>query len=277
VFGKGGYATFPAVFAARILGIPVVLHESDSEPGLVNKWAGKFAQKIALSYPTAAEFFPAGKTAYTGNPVRKEIQDPLTTESHKLLGLEPDVPTIFVLGGSQGSRAINNILMDALPDLVLKYQIIHQTGKNNFKVIGETAEVVLLKNPNKDRYKAFDYLNVLQMRASSGVADLIISRAGSTIFEIALWGKPSIIIPIPETISHDQRSNAYAYARSGACEVIEEKNLTHHVLVAEVTRIISNPEEKEKMHKAAAEFARRDSAQLIAKEILQIAMSHDQK
>jgi len=275
VFGKGGYVSFPALFAARILGIPVVIHESDSIPGRVNLWAKKFAKRIAISYPEAGKFFPKDKTAYTGNPIRKEIIEPLVEGAHELLGLDPSVPTVLILGGSQGAKFINETVMDALPELVKNYQVIHQTGKNNFAVIKQTAEVVLLNNQNKNRYKVFDYLNDLNMRAGVGVSQLIVSRAGSTIFEIAVWGKPSIIIPIPEPTSHDQRSNAYAYARTGAAEVIEEKNLTAHVLIGEIERIISSQEEKEKMSQAAKSFARVDAARLIADEIMSIGLEHE--
>lgn len=275
VFGKGGYASFPALFAARILRIPVVIHESDTRPGKVNSWAGKFAQKIAVSYPESVKFFPQGKTADTGNPVRKEILEPLTAGAHEFLHLETGVPVIFILGGSQGAQHINEVIMDVLPILVSKYQIIHQTGKKNIEIMKETADVVLDKNPNKDRYKPFDYLNLLSMRMAAGAADIIISRAGSTIFEIASWAVASIIIPIPEKISHDQRTNAYAYAATGACEVIEEKNLTGHILISEIDRIIGNPIEQKKMSEAAKAFSRKDSARLIAKEILDIALSHE--
>jgi UDP-N-acetylglucosamine--N-acetylmuramyl-(pentapeptide) pyrophosphoryl-undecaprenol N-acetylglucosamine transferase len=275
VFGKGGYASFPALFAAKILRIPVIIHESDSTPGKVNAWAGKFARRIAISYPEAARFFKKEKVAYTGNPLRKEIQEPLTVGAHKLLQLSEGIPTILILGGSQGSVFINEVVMDALPDLVKKYQVIHQTGKRNIKVMEETRDVVLQSNPYKDRYKLFDYLNVLNLRASAGVADIVVSRGGSTVFEIASWGKPSIIIPIPEPTSHDQRTNAYSYARSGAAIVIEEKNLAGSLLVSEIDRIIETPGEKEKMIKSATDFARRDSAKLIAQEILAIALEHD--
>ena len=275
IFGKGGYASFAALLAGRILGIPVVIHESDSVPGKVNKWAGKFARKIALSYPDAISFFPQGKTAYTGNPIRKEIMEPLTEGADKILHIDINIPTILILGGSQGSKIINEVVMDVLPQLVEKYQVIHQTGKNNFKVIEETANVVLLNNINKDRYKIFDYLNVLNMRLSAGVANLVISRAGSTIFEIASWGKPSIIIPIPEVTSHDQRSNAYAYSRSGSALVIEEKNLTPHLFISEIDRLISNKEILLKMSQSAKAFSRKDSAHLIAEEIMAIALEHE--
>ena len=279
VFGKGGYTSFPALLAARILRIPVIIHESDSIPGKVNEWASKFAERIAVSYPDAAEFFTDGKNtkkiAYTGNPIRKEVEEPLTVGSHKFFNFDTNVQTVLVLGGSQGARFINEIIMDILPELVKKYQVIHQTGKKNIKVIEETRDVILQDSEHKERYRPFDYLNVLNLRMSAGIADLVVSRAGSTIFEIASWGRPSIIIPIPEPTSHDQRSNAYAYARSAAAEVIEEKNLSPHVLFSEIDRILSSPEEKEKMANAAKRFARRDAAKLIAEEITKIALTHE--
>lgn len=275
VFGKGGYVSFPVLFAARILGIPVVIHESDSKPGRVNAWAGKFARKIAISYPDAINYFDKNKTAYTGNPIRKIIEEPQTSGSHEFFKFDQNIPTIFILGGSLGAKYINEVLMQALPELVSKYQIIHQTGKLNESIVSETSKVVLNENKNIDRYKSFGYLNSLNMRMAAGIADLIISRAGSTIFEIAAWGKPSIIIPIPEPTSHDQRSNAYSYARSGACQVIEEKNLTAGVLLSEIERIITNPEIKQKMSTSAKSFARLDSAKLIAEQITAIGLEHE--
>jgi UDP-N-acetylglucosamine--N-acetylmuramyl-(pentapeptide) pyrophosphoryl-undecaprenol N-acetylglucosamine transferase len=275
VFGKGGYTSFPALFAARILNIPVVIHESDSTPGKVNAWAGKFAKRIAVSYPEAEKFFPEGKTAYTGNPIRKEVKEAMRDGAYEMLNLNPEIPTILVLGGSQGAKFINDVIINALPSLVSKYQILHQTGKKNFSIVEETKNVVLNGNKDIGNYRAYDYLDVLKLRAAAGVADLIISRAGSTIFEIAAWGKPSIIIPIPVETSHDQRSNAYSYARSGACEVIEEKNLTEHILVSEIESILANQAEKEAMIKSALSFSRKDSARLIAQEIVAIALEHE--
>ncbi|MSU45045.1 MAG: UDP-N-acetylglucosamine--N-acetylmuramyl-(pentapeptide) pyrophosphoryl-undecaprenol N-acetylglucosamine transferase [Candidatus Zambryskibacteria bacterium] len=275
IFSKGGYASFPALFAARILRIPVVIHESDSIPGKVNAWAGKFARKVAVSYPDAVQYFKKEKTAYTGNPIRKDIKETLRAGSYELFGFTEAIPTLLILGGSQGSKFINEVIMDSLPQMVKKYQVVHQVGKNNISIIEETANVVLLNSSHKDRYKPSAYLNVLNMRMAASIADIIISRAGSTIFEIALWGKPSIIVPIPEPTSHDQRSNAYAYARSGGAIVIEEKNLTSGVLLSEIERILSNPTEKEKMSHSASAFARADSAQLIAQEVISIALEHE--
>lgn len=276
VFGKGGFASFPALFSAWILGIPIVIHESDIVPGKVNAWVGKFAKRIAVSYPESVDYFPKNKTAYTGNPIRKEIMEPQNTGSHEFLQLNETIPTILVLGGSQGAQKINDLIIDALPYLVKNYQVIHQTGKNNIKIIKETADVVLLNNPNKDRYRPYDYLDLLTIRMAAGASDIIVSRAGSTIFEIASWAKPSILIPITKSNGDHQRKNAYSYARAGGCVVIEEKNLTSNILLAEINRILQNPNEKDKMIESAKNFSRRDAAKLIAKEILSIGLKHEE-
>lgn len=275
VFGKGGSGSFPTLLAARLFRIPVVIHESDAAPGRVNLWAGKFAVKIALSYPDAAEYFPKEKVAFTGNPVRKALMLPAREGVNEFLKLEPGVPVLYVTGGSQGAEAVNEAILAALPELVETYQIIHQTGDANIKEVQQRARVALANSAHKDRYKPYAYLSDQALRMVAGVAQLVISRAGSTIFEIALWGIPSIIIPIPEPISHDQTKNAYAYARSGASTVIEQGNLTPHLLVSEVTRILSDKQLHTTMSTAARAFARADAARLVADALLSIGLSHE--
>lgn len=274
IFGKGGYASFPALLAGKLLRIPVVIHESDSVPGRVNAWAGKFASKIAISYPESVKFFPEGKTAYTGNPIRKDIMTALSQGAHEYLNLDPNIPTILVIGGSQGAQLINDTLIDALPRLVEKYQIIHQTGKSNLPIVKNTADVVLLTSPHKDRYKPFDYLNNLALRMAAGASSLVISRAGSSLFEIASWEKPSIVIPITKSNGDHQRMNAYAYARTGAAVVLEEANLSGNILSAEVDRLITNPDVLAKMSAATKVSQHPDAARKIATEILNIALTH---
>jgi len=282
VFGKGGYGSFPALVAARILRIPVVIHESDSSPGRVNAWAGKFAKKIAISYPSAADSFKkasesagGGVIAFTGSPVRKEVAVPLTNGAHEFLNLENETPVILILGGSQGAQSINDTILDALPELVKKYQIIHQTGRKNFENVKEIAKTTLKDNQYSYRYHPFDYLNDLAMRMSAGAADIVVSRAGSSIFEIALWKKPSIIIPLPESVSHDQTQNAFDYARTGAAIVIEENNLTAHILMSEIDRIMANPRIRGLMAEDAAAFAKPTAAEKIAEVILDLSLEHE--
>jgi UDP-N-acetylglucosamine--N-acetylmuramyl-(pentapeptide) pyrophosphoryl-undecaprenol N-acetylglucosamine transferase len=277
VFGKGGYASFPALLAARILRIPVVIHESDSHPGRVNAWAGKFADRVAISYAEAAQYFPAGKVALTGQPVRKEIATPITEGAREYLKLEKDLPVVLILGGSQGASAINDVVLEGIDHLVEKYEVIHQVGEKNIAEAISTSRAVLLNSAHKDRYKPFDYLDALALRMAAGVASVVVSRAGSTIFEIAAWGVPSIIIPISEKISHDQRRNAFAYARAGGGEVIEEDNLTSHVLEAEIDRLATNEKVRQEMKEKAKIFYKPDAAKLVAEEIVKIALSHEIK
>lgn len=276
IFGKGGYASFPTLLAAKLLNIPVVIHESDSKPGKVNSWAGKFAKRIALSYPEAIQYFThKDRVAYTGNPIRKEITQPLQNGAREFLELEEVTPTVLVLGGSQGSQNINDVVVSALPELLNNYQIIHQTGKSNLEEIKSTATVVLKDHPYSYRYHPFDYLNELALRMSAGVADIVVSRAGSTIFEIAAWGVPSIIIPLPSAISHDQTNNAFSYERTGAASIIEENNLSAHILIEEIDHIVKSKEISALMREKAKSFARLDSANVIAGAILDLALEHE--
>jgi UDP-N-acetylglucosamine--N-acetylmuramyl-(pentapeptide) pyrophosphoryl-undecaprenol N-acetylglucosamine transferase len=284
VFGKGSYASFPALFAARILKIPVVIHESDSKPGRVNAWAGKFAKKIAISYPESAQYFYSKKeteigtsprVAFTGLPIRRDVREPLSNGAREFLNLEEVTPTLLILGGSQGSQTINNILLSALPELLERYQVIHQIGKNNFELVQQTVSVVLKGNVNAYRYHPFDYLNDLALRMSAGVASIIISRAGSAIFEIASWGVPSIIIPLPEEVSHDQTGNAFSYARAGGCVVIQEHNLSPHILVAEIDNLMNNQPNRDKMINSARQFSHPEASIKIAEVLLEIGLEHE--
>lgn len=276
VISKGGYAAFPAVLAAKLLRIPVIVHESDSFPGRLNVWTAKFAQKVAISWPEAIEHLPKEKTALTGQPIRKNILNGSKEGAHEFFKLNSSLPIILVIGGSQGAETINNILLEVLPELLSKYQIIHQTGIDNINDVLSRSKLVMEKNDKITRYVAVPYLNNLATRMAAGIADIIISRAGSAIFEIASWGIPSIIIPINNSNGDHQRKNAYNYARTGACEVIDETNLTPHVLISEIDKIMSNKEKREKMKEAALSFANKDAAFKIADEAIKIAQSHEE-
>ncbi len=278
VFGKGGYASFPAIVAARILRIPVVIHESDSAPGRVNKWAGHFAKRIAVSFPEAMDYFPEKTVAWTGQPIRMAIEHAgVKKEALEYFKLEENIPVIFILGGSQGAELINNTILDALPRLVKKYQIIHQTGIKNFKNVSGQAEVVLANNnEQKIRYMPIAFLSSLQIKMAAGAATIIISRAGSTLFEIASWGVPSILIPFTNSNADHSRKNAFSYARAGACSVIEEANMTANILYSELERVLGDKEGYEQMKKDAKAFNKPGAAEKIAHELVSIALSHEQ-
>ncbi|MFA5934503.1 MAG: UDP-N-acetylglucosamine--N-acetylmuramyl-(pentapeptide) pyrophosphoryl-undecaprenol N-acetylglucosamine transferase [Candidatus Paceibacterota bacterium] len=277
IFSKGAYSSFPVLVAAKLLNIPLFIHESDSFPGRTNLWAGKFAKRIAVSYPEAANFFDSSKVAFTGNPIRNNIELPQVKGNAKqFLNLKEEIPVILILGGSLGARIINEQIISILPQLVEKYYIIHQVGKNNIKEVVGVANVILTDNKNKDRYRPYDYLDSLNMSMASGAADLVVSRAGSAIFEIANWGKPSIIIPITDSNGDHQRKNAYYYSRtSGGAIVIEESNLSPNILLSEINRLLDNEDLLKKMSEGAKDFVKADAAKLIAKEILNLGLKHE--
>jgi len=278
VLSTGGFAAFPTLYAARILRIPVVIYDADATPGRVSLWSSKFARWIAVAHADAAMKFSAhvrDRIVQVGHPIRKEIAHPSKEGGHEFLKLEPAVPTIFIMGGSQGSRAINNVVLDALPELVSDYNVIHQTGTANLAETSDIASIVLKDSRYEDRYKIFGLLNTVSLRMAAGIASLVLARAGSgTIFEVASWGIPAILVPIPEDVSHDQMENAFSYARAGGAVVIEQKNLTPHLLAAEIHRIIVDEVIQARMKEAAHSYARPDAARKIAGALLEITLEH---
>lgn len=279
VFSKGGYGAVPTLFAAKLLRIPVVVHDSDAIPGRATLMASPFAKKIALSYDEAVEYIPkkfVEKTAVVGNPVRDVLKNPAREGAHDFLELEKNVPVVLIVGGSLGSEKINDVVLSALPQLLAKYQVVHQTGEAHSESVQETARVILERNERRYRYKAFGSLSPLALKMAAGAADLIVSRAGSgSISEIALWGKPSILVPIPESVSRDQRLNAFAYAHAGACVVIEQANLAPNLLVSEIDRLFTNPKARTDLAEAAKKFARPQAGVVLANALLETALEHE--
>ncbi len=279
IFSTGGYAAFPTLFAARILQIPVIVYDADATPGRVSLWSSKFAKWIAVAHHTSAAKYPTrvqGKIVAVGHPIRKAIIQPAKEGGYEFLKLDPAVPTIFIMGGSQGARAINEVVLDALGELTSQYNVVHQAGVANVQDVSSVASVVLKDSQYAARYKMFGLLNTLALRMAAGITTVVVARAGSgTIFEIASWGLPSILVPIPKDVSHDQIENAFSYARSGAAVVIEQRNLTPHLLVAEIERITNDATLRGKMSDAARTFARPDAARKIALTLLETSISHE--
>lgn len=269
VFAKGGYASFPTLFAARLLSIPVIVHESDTVPGRTTQWAGKFATRVALSYPEAAPFYPKDRTALTGQPIRDALLPP--DDLDRVYGAK-ERPVILILGGSQGSKNINDAVVRVLPELLNSYDIVHQTGEANVEDMKKLTDSVLKDHPHKDHYFINGFIDVGIFYPKT---DFVITRAGSMLFEIALWQIPMLIVPIPETVSRDQRSNAYAMAGRGVAEVLEENNLSPTVIISEINRILGNEEVYTKMSQAGKQFENsRSAATTIAREIIRIGLSH---
>ncbi len=274
VFSKGGPGALPVVLVAWFYRIPIIVHDSDSVPGLTNLLSGRFAKKIAVSFESAQKYFPLNKVIITGNPVRNSLLtnrlEPGAAKSQ--LGFDENLPLTLILGGSQGAVRINESVVLALKDLLPMTQVLHQTGQANLADTKKLARTAMMDSPLKDaaasRYKAVPYFeNDLHIAMSA--ADLIVSRAGSgNIFEIAAFGKPAILIPLPEAANDHQRLNAYEFTKMGGGVVIEQPNLLPGIFVRQIQEILNNPQLAEKMHNASSTFFKPDASRLIAEAVL---------
>lgn len=275
IFSKGGYTSVPVLLAAKFLRIPVVIHDSDSIPGRASLLAKNFARYIAVSYPEAARFFPVEKTALIGIPIRKEVTSEISNP-FAILGIDSDLPLIYVTGGSSGAERVNNLILRCLDELLPNYRIFHQVGAGKKAGLIMTAQALISNPALQNRYFIAEEVDGQTVNALLTAASIVISRAGSTtIFEIAAHGKPSIIIPIPEDVSRDQRTNAYAYAKTGAAMVMEESNLTETLLTAEINSIMADVTRYDEMSKAAKAYAPTDAALKIANILLKIGKEHE--
>ena len=276
IFSKGGYGALPVVYAGFLLGIPIIIHESDSVPGKSNKLAAPFAKKILLAFESSKNYFLPEKVAVVGNPIRDTIlNNNISSEKAKqYFKFLPDKPVVLFLGGSQGSQRINDLVLDCLEELIKHdVQVLHQTGPNNFKEVFLEAKVILEFLPElyQNFYQARDFFHEQEYLNALAAADLIVARAGSgVIFEIAASKKPAILIPLPEAAHNHQYLNAVEYARFGGAIVIEEKNATANLLARNILNILDNPIKMNNMINGAKLFIKQDAAEIIAKEILNV-------
>jgi len=272
VFSKGGYGALPAVLASIIFRIPLIIHESDSVPGQVNKFSARFASRIGLGFSSASKFFSKNKTALVGVPVRRYILGGQKEDAREKFKIASSLPVVGFIGASQGAERINNAILGVLRELTEEFEVIHQTGAGNFSEVRGEAQVIL-GAAHKERYHIFGFLSENEMRDFYAACDLIVSRAGaSSIFEIASARKPAIVVPLSTAAQNHQKQNAYDYAKSGAAAVVEEGNMTPHVLLGEVRKIMAEEKTLRRMAAAAQKFARPDSAEIIAKEILKLGI-----
>lgn len=273
VFSKGGPGTLAVVLAAKFYKIPVLVHESDAVPGIGNRLAARYAERVAISFDEAAEFFPGKTVVFTGNPVRKELIPEWTDKrgAKSFFRFNPELPVLLVLGGSQGSTRINNFIFDNLAELLGKVQICHQVGPGNEKEAENTARLETGKTGEfgYGGYAARGFFDKRELKIAMNASDIILSRAGSgAISEIALFGKPSILIPLSGSANDHQKANAYAYAKTGAALILEEDNLKPHVLLNEIKKVLENPEQLTKMGAAAKAFAKPLAANAVGREAL---------
>lgn len=235
ILGVGGYVTGPVVAAGKNLGVPTVIHEQNSIPGLANRKLGKIVDKICLSLPGSSTCFDENKTVYTGNPVRKKILE-LAKSDYKPC---PDKFTLLVLGGSQGAQALNNLIPQALlglsDDLRSRLSVIHQTGSMDVdevrKAYGDGGIAAQVEPFFSDMDKV--YMDT----------QLLISRAGATtLAEAAVLGIPAILIPYPYATDNHQLVNAKHYTDGGGALLFQQGEATPQLLQETVARLMEDSE-----------------------------------
>ncbi len=262
VFSKGGYVSVPPVLAARLLGIPVVTHESDFDPGLATRINARSARKILLSYPETAAYFPPrlrARTVVTGNPVRAAILSGDAVRGREIAGCPEGLPLVLALGGSLGSAAVNDLVTSIAPALCRRAFLAHQTGPGR----GAPADL------SRARYFARPFFSE-ELPHLLAAAALVIGRAGAnTLWELAATGKPSVLIPLPEKSSRgDQIRNARVFAAAGAGVVCDEESARPADLLAIVENLLDNEGRLRRMSDAARGLFVSDARERIAGEIL---------
>jgi len=276
VMSKGGYTSVPVTLAAGFLRIPIIIHESDSIFGSANRFAGRFAKHIITAYDIASiNKSLDNKIINLGIPIRKALQTTVSRTAIEELEVDPNRPIVLVLGGSQGAERLNDSILATLDELLSKYTVIHQTGERNLESSVLSSEKLIPDSKIRKYYHPIGLLDAKKLNDAYHLSSVVICRAGSTtLYEIALHKKPAIVIPIPEEISRDQRSNAYEAARNGWVVVVEEKNLSDDILASEVKRIVQNPEIYDNMVAGTSTFIRQGSSKKIADLILKTAEEH---
>lgn len=264
VIGVGGYASGPVCLAAWMRGVPVVVLEQNSVPGFTNKLVGRFARRVFLTFDESRGFFPKKRAVVAGNPVRKRL-----VEANRGGAIErPARPfTLFVFGGSQGARGINNAMIAAAPGLAAlgdTLRVVHQTGEAMaaevqaaYQAAGVTAEV-----------HAF----IHDMAAEYRRAHLVVSRAGATtLAELALAGKAAILVPFPFATDDHQTKNAQSLVQAGAALLVPERELTTERLLADLGALMAEPTRLAQMEDRARTLARPDAAREIVDACFELA------
>ena len=231
VFSKGGFVSVPVVMAAGRQHIPAIIHESDMTPGLANKLAIPFATKVCCNFPETMNYLPEGKAVHTGSPIRQELFSGDKAKGLEFTGFTDDMPVMLIMGGSIGSRFINNAVWDSLDTLLEKFQIVHLVGKGNIN-----KELV-----GKKGYQQYEFISE-QLNDIFAMTDLMISRAGAnSISEILALKIPNILIPLSAKASRgDQILNAESYEKQGFSTVLQEEELTSELLISSVNNVYAN-------------------------------------
>lgn len=268
VIGTGGYVSSPVLLASCLLRTPTLILEQNLLPGKTTRFFSRFVSRVLVSFEESKAYLPNAAVKFTGNLIRPEIGAISKEEGCRRLGLSCEKIVITVMGGSQGARAINRALLEALPLLREKpWQIVHLTGKAGFQEVERESKKLLPQGALVYRPVPF----CEEMEAVYGASDLIVSRAGATsLAEIRAAGKPSILIPYPYAAENHQELNARWLEKQGRCLVVLEDQLSPELLAQSLEKLIGNPELRKKMSEKTSQSAQRDALASILKAVQEV-------
>ena len=258
VLGMGGFTSTAPILAGRMRGISTLVHESNAIPGKANRLAAKMVRAVLLGFKEAAQFFPKTRTEITGTPIRSELKRVDRQLAREQLGLQPELATMLVMGGSQGASGINQAIIKASP--VLRnalLQVIHLSGTRDERLVAD----------NYQREKIHAYVAAFHhhMEKVYSAADFAVARSGAaSLAELACFGLPSILIPFPYAADDHQTRNAEIVAHAGAAIVLKESELTPELLSQKVLEMIGHPERIRQMSQRSLTLAPQDAAARIA-------------
>ncbi len=265
VISCGGYVAGPVSWVATKIGIPLAIQEQNSFPGVTNRLLGKNAELIFTAFDDAQKYFPESKTKLAGNPTRKSLVQTNRKEALQTFGFSDDRKTLLILGGSGGAKSINEAMQSHIDTLhnVQGLQIIWQCGKRYYDQLRRDVNT-----ENFEHLRLKDFIN--DMAAAYSAADLVISRAGAlSCSELALMGKPSILVPSPNVAGDHQTKNAHSMVDVGAAKLVADDELEIN-LADVIGKIIHDKQQLKKMSQSAKSLARPNAADEIATKIIEL-------
>jgi UDP-N-acetylglucosamine--N-acetylmuramyl-(pentapeptide) pyrophosphoryl-undecaprenol N-acetylglucosamine transferase len=255
VLGAGGYVAGPMVYAASRLGIPTALMEADAHVGLANRLAAPFAERVFLSFPVEGKGRPKYKV--TGRPIPARSKPVPRAEARERFGLPADGPVLFVSGGSQGARSLNELTVESFG--ASGPAVLHQSGERDYES--------LRRRVKRDSYVLLPFTD--DFGAAIGAADLVLARAGGSVWELAAAGRPAVLVPYPFATSDHQAKNAAFFERAGGVIVMPETELGR---VPDLARsLLDDPDRLTEMSEAMLRVARPNAAAEIAEELIALA------
>jgi UDP-N-acetylglucosamine--N-acetylmuramyl-(pentapeptide) pyrophosphoryl-undecaprenol N-acetylglucosamine transferase len=256
VLGMGGFTSLPPVLAGHRLGLKTFVHDSNARPGRSNVLTSRFCTRVLLGMGAAAKYFPNKETVTVGTPVRRELTTlPERASAAAALGLDPRRPVVAVIGGSQGAKHLNTLMVEAAAAVAPEVQFFHAAGPTDYERVAALAG-------GRAGYRVVPFCD--RMAEVYAVADLMVCRAGaSSLTEMARSGMASLLVPYPYAADDHQTKNAEVFAEAGAARVWQERGLSAAALAAELGAILGSPQRLEAMRRAARALAVDDAAERV--------------